>query len=114
MIKRYNDYLLITLTLIIMVFGQIMFKIGSSNNSFLNGFIGLGYIFLIVRGLLWILVLKKFPISFAYPFLSISFVLLLLVSFSFFAEAITIYKIIGSLFIVTGVFFTSIGELSKE
>lgn len=114
MVKCYTDYLLITLTLLIMVFGQIMFKIGSSHSSLINTFIVLGYVLLIVRGVFWILVLRKFPITFAYPFLSVSFVLLLVVSYYLFREVITLYKIIGSLFIITGVFFTSIGELTRE
>jgi len=114
LIKCYTDYLLITLTLLIMVLGQVFFKIGSSDNFFINIFIGMGYVLLIIRGLLWIVVLRKFPLSFAYPFLSMSFVLLLMISSWFFGEAITLYKIIGSLFIVAGVFFTSIGELTRE
>jgi len=114
MVNYNHNYLLIVITLLIMVFGQVMSKIGSAQDSFINIFVGMGYVALIIRGLFWIFVLKRFPISFAYPFLSISFVLILVVSYCFFDEPITFYKTLGSLLIIGGVVFTSIGELTKE
>ncbi|MFZ5640330.1 MAG: EamA family transporter [Bacillota bacterium] len=113
--KRFRaaDYMLILLPLSLMVIGQIMTKIGSAAGSFVNTYIILGYTALLARGLAWVFVLKRLPISFAYPVMSISFVLILLASYYFFNETFTVYKVAGSLLIIAGVIFTSLGKLAE-
>lgn len=104
------SWLLIALTLMLMVFGQVMSKQGAGYSSLLNIFVLFGYAALFVRGVVWILVLKRLPISAAYPFISLSFVLVLAASYLFFDEKITIFKIAGSLFIIAGIVLTSMGN----
>lgn len=60
-----------------------------------------------LSGLCWIATLAKLDISFAYPFTSLSFVLVLLLSSFLFGEELNLYKIIGILFIMTGIFISS-------
>lgn len=53
--------------------------------------------------LFWVLALSKFDLSFSYPFMSLSFVLVLFMSFIFFREPLTLFKILGIAFIVLGI-----------
>ena len=51
----------------------------------------------------WFLALKRLELSYAYPFMSLSFVGVLLLSGVFFGEAVTLWKTIGVALIVAGV-----------
>jgi drug/metabolite transporter (DMT)-like permease len=56
-----------------------------------------------LASLSWMAAVSKFPINYAYPYMSLSFVIVLLLSQVFFHEQITLYKIIGMSLIVAGV-----------
>lgn len=74
---------------------------------FLDPFLlsGLGSAF--VASLFWIAAMTKFDVSYAYPFMSLAFVLVLILSALFFKEPVTSSKILGMLFIVVGIIITS-------
>ena len=55
----------------------------------------------------WMGAMSKFPISYAYPFMSLAFVIVLILSNLFFKEPITISKSIGMGLIVLGIIFGS-------
>jgi uncharacterized membrane protein len=57
----------------------------------------------------WMAAMSKYQLSALYPFLSINFVLVPLLSVYFFHETLNIYKIIGILVIVLGVFIFTKG-----
>jgi multidrug transporter EmrE-like cation transporter len=57
----------------------------------------------------WLLTLSKVELSYAYPFLSLSYVLIFLFSWMFFQENIPPSRIIGMLVVCLGVFFISRG-----
>lgn len=50
------------------------------------------------------LVMSRFDLSYAYPFISVMFVLMMIASVIFFNEPITAGKTLGVLLIVCGVF----------
>ena len=58
-----------------------------------------------LSGLCWMAALTKFPLSYAFPFLAINFVAILVASAVLFHEPINMQKVIGNLLIVSGVFF---------
>ena len=60
-----------------------------------------------LSGCLWMLAMSKFEVSYAYPWVSLNFVLILILAALFFHEAITPLKILGCLFICAGVFCIS-------
>lgn len=62
-----------------------------------------------LSGLTWIAAMTKFPINYAYPFTSLSFILILIGSSVFFHEVITLPKAIGTSFIIAGVIIASQG-----
>ena len=53
--------------------------------------------------ILWIFALSKVQLSWAYPFMGLSFVMILLLSALVFGETLDIYKVLGALLICTGV-----------
>ena len=59
--------------------------------------------------LCWIAALTKFELSYAYPFMSMAFVLVLVLSTVFFYEIMTMPKVLGMAFIVAGIIISSQG-----
>ncbi len=66
-----------------------------------------GFLSAFVASLFWMAAMTKFNISFAYPFMSLSFVLVFLFSVFMFGEPMTSQKVIGLLLIVFGIIVTS-------
>ncbi len=120
--NHVKQYFLIFVALILLILGQIFAKMGSDALSidnfnvldFFNFFIILGYTCLILQGLVWIFVLRQMDLSFAYPFMSISYVLVLIFSYFIFNEAITGWKIIGSSLMTIGVAIIYLGERGNK
>ena len=56
-----------------------------------------------VAAIFWMAAMTKFDLSHAYPFMSLSFVFVIVLSGLFFHEAITFLKLLGVLLIVTGI-----------
>lgn len=52
----------------------------------------------------WLVVLTQLELSVAYPFTSLAFVLVLILSAIFFGEAFTLTKVVGTLIILIGLF----------
>lgn len=97
--------------------GQILFKKVSLATSPLDGWhsviaLGLNFWFILAIGiylitaLLWISVLREIPLSRAYPFMAIGFILVPVAGYLFFAEALDARYFIGVILIIIGVYFT--------
>lgn len=100
--------------------GQVLLKAGAdrlgefnlSFNTFFQSiwtiikipYILIGMVFFGLSFLLWIKVLTKSELSYAYPMVSLSYVIVGIASAIFFNEAITMNKIFGIAAIVLGVF----------
>lgn len=72
-------------------------------------FIFSGLIATFASGLFWMATMTKLDISFAYPFTSLGFVLVLLFSYFLLGESLNAYKIIGVLVIILGIIIASRG-----
>jgi multidrug transporter EmrE-like cation transporter len=59
--------------------------------------------------LCWVGAMTKFELSYAYPFTSLSFVLVLVMSAVFFRESVNVPKILGIVFIFAGILLGSRG-----
>jgi len=68
-------------------------------NPFLIGGVALHILALIT----WLYVLKHVEVSYAYPFISMGFVVVLLLSYFVFNENINFFRILGVIFIMTGI-----------
>jgi multidrug transporter EmrE-like cation transporter len=118
-----NGYLYIFSTIVFTVFGQLVLKWRISKYGefplqmnekliylaklFLDPFLVSGLASAFIASIFWLAVLTKFEISYAYPFISIAFVLVLLFSVFMFKETLTIQKVVGMMFIVLGIVITS-------
>jgi len=60
-----------------------------------------------LAGLSWMAAMTKLELSFAYPFMSLSFVLVLIFSAFLFHESVTVPKVLGMLLIIAGIIVTS-------
>lgn len=119
------NYLYIFLTIVFTVYGQLVIKWQVSGAGILPGdFLGKTLFLLkllinpwIISALLaaflaalsWMMAMSKFDISHAYPFMSLSFILVLILSGIFFSEPITFFKVTGLLLIVIGIIVGSQG-----
>jgi multidrug transporter EmrE-like cation transporter len=121
-----NSVLLILLSISIAVGGQVLLKIGinrvgisdfSSMKVILNLFSGVIKSPLILTGLflyfiaaaIWIIVLSTVDLSFAYPFLGLSYVIVLVLSKFILKEDVNPVRWIGAFIITVGVVVISRG-----
>lgn len=94
--------------------GQILFKYGSTGKEigsifdiiklFFSPVIFVGLILYACTTGLWLYILSKIPLSFAYPIQALAFPIVLVISTFLFKENISVSKFIGVCFICFGVF----------
>ncbi len=117
------NFLYILGTIVFTVYGQLILKWRIVNYGALPGpfrdkaifllrllidpFILSGFLAAFIASLFWMAAMTKFDLSFAYPFMSASFVLVFIFSIILFNEPFSIYKALGLLFIVIGIIITS-------
>lgn len=116
-------YLILTLILVDVVFnvtGQLllkhgMSKIGNFNLSFshvlpvfsraaTSGYIILGLLCYVTGFLIWLIVLAKADVSYAYPLISLGYVFTAILAWGLFGEAVTLTRMAGILLTCLGVF----------
>ena len=106
--------LLLLFSYLFLVGGQICAKMAGSTldtpDRMVLVFIFGTYAFFMLRGLLWIFLLRRLKLVVAYPLMSIGYILVLAVSFVLFREEPTPAKIIGAMFLIAGVLLISVGE----
>ncbi len=118
-----TGYIYILLTLLLTTYGQLILKwriniLGQFpegmkaqlfylGKSLLDPYVISSFAAAFVASLTWIAALTKFELSHAYPFMSLSFVLVLILSYFIFNEPFTLNKMIGVAFIVAGLYFAS-------
>ncbi|MCQ6531113.1 SMR family transporter [Bacillus mycoides] len=109
-----QQFFMIILSVGMGVVGQILLKYGAikSQNTeavgimnFINlpNFFGLAFYGL--SALLWMIVLRKVDLSYAYPMVSFGYVFVIIASALLFGETINLMKIAGMIFIVVGILF---------
>jgi len=116
-------YLYIIATIILTVYGQLVIKWQVANYGqlpldasekilfllrlLLNPWITSGFIAAFMASLTWMAAMTKFELSYAYPFMSSSFVMVFILSIIFFHESVSATKVIGMSLIVLGIFIGS-------
>lgn len=68
-----------------------------------------GFVSAFLASLFWMAAMTKFQLSFAYPFMSSAFVIVLVFSVLLFDETINLYKILGTGLVVLGIVVLSQG-----
>lgn len=116
-------YIYIILTIMLTAYGQLVLKWRMNTLGALPEQLYLKLIFLLkaifdpyifssfvaafIASLTWMAALSKFELSFAYPFMSLAFVVVLVASYYVLHEPINAYKIIGMILIVIGLAIAS-------
>lgn len=120
------NYLYIALTILFTVYGQIVIKWQASQAGplpsgaidkitfllrlvLLNPWVLSGLFAAFLASLAWAAAMTKFPLSHAYPFMSLAFVLVLFLSAVFLNEPVTWPKLLGMALIVAGIVIGSQG-----
>lgn len=114
---------LILVTVSLSVFAQVMLKAGVNSlgklsfvganfmvtfkSLLLNPLVMLGFVTYALSALFWLFILTRVELSFAYPMMGLSFVLLALVSMIFLGENVSFVRWAGVFVIVFGVFLIS-------
>lgn len=110
-----NSYLLITLSVIFLSIGQILFKKVSLQLHSLLKFQSVETIILFavalmlycVSTVMWLFSLKELELSKAYMLFSLAFILVPILSHYYFHEKYTIHNFIGGCFIILGVWVST-------
>lgn len=111
--------LLLFIPVLVMAAGQVSAKTGSlilaSSESFqLNIYLVMSYLFLILRGFIWIFIIRHVDLSTAYPVMSINYVIILIISALFFDEKLTPFNITGSILITSGILILMYDSLTEK
>jgi multidrug transporter EmrE-like cation transporter len=113
------------MTLILTVYGQLVFKwqidragpipqgfhqiAGYLVKLLIQPWVITSYLAALVASFFWIASLRHFELSYAYPYMSLTFGLVLLFSIILFEETASLPKIIGTIVIIIGVIIGSQG-----
>lgn len=118
MSPKIINFLLIILNISLAVGGQFAIKAGmnqvgliSSRNvfpmlikSFMNSYVVLGVSSYVIATFVWIIVLSRVELSYAYPMLSLGYIFIVISSILWLGEALSLPRILGTLCIIGGVF----------
>lgn len=85
--------------------GKISFLLRLVFNPWIMSSVAAGFLAL----LSWMAAMTKFQLSYAYPFMSLAFVLVLGLSALLFHESLTIHKVLGMTLIIAGIIIGSRG-----
>jgi len=122
-VNRMNSIILILISVVLGVFGQISLKHGMKQVGKLElkdlltpkvvylareGFIILGIFLYIFATLIWLVVLSQEEISFAYPLVSIGYIIVAILGKILFNENLSLFRMTGILLIVLGVYLITL------
>ena len=118
-------YVNIAATVLLTVYGQLVFKwrvdlagaLPGSGGDRIDYFVRLlldpwvisVFVTALLASVTWALALTRFELSFAYPFMALSFVLVLVFGAAFLSESVNAAKVIGVTLIVVGLVIGSRG-----
>lgn len=118
-----TGYFCIMVTIICTVYGQlaikwqmaklddlphgVLDKLSVLTLQLLNPWVFTGFVSAFIAALAWMAALTRFDLSYAYPFMSISFFLVMILSTLLFQEPITFNKMVGMLLVIGGIIIGS-------
>lgn len=113
-----TGHIYILLTLLFTVYGQLvlkwqMGKAGSMPDNtidkilfllqqFMNPWIMSGFMSAFLASLAWMAAMTRFNLNYAYPFMSLAFIIVMLFSVIFLRESLTLQSVLGTVLVVVG------------
>jgi multidrug transporter EmrE-like cation transporter len=121
--SRLIDHVYIASTILFTVYSQLVMrwqvgkagpaevpdKIGFVVQLLLNPWVISGVAATFLAGVSWMMTMTKFQLSYAFPFVSLNYVLVLLAGVLLFGEALTTAKVVGLTAILVGIFIIARG-----
>ncbi|WP_442602021.1 EamA family transporter [Paenibacillus sp. KN14-4R] len=109
--SKLLSYGLLSSNIILLVIGQILFKIGLQQSGglqwvklILSPAIWSGLMLYGIATIVWFIVLSRLPLSVAYPMQSLAYVLAMFPAVWLFGEELTLTKVAGVIVILFGVY----------
>lgn len=115
---KFTDHLLIVGTVLFTVYSQLIMrwqvglagtpptgideKILFVGRLLINPWVFSGIVATFLAGVSWMLTMTRFEISYAFPFVSLNYVIVLLAGFLLFGETFSAAKLLGTTLIVAG------------
>ena len=94
-----------------MVNGEVSVNFASITQSIVpmltNIYLWMGMVCYGISVFLWMIVLSKVEVSYAYPFLSIGYVIAAIIGYAFLGESLSAVRVIGIIVICVGVYLIS-------
>jgi drug/metabolite transporter (DMT)-like permease len=122
----WSTFALLMIAMSLTVTGELLLKRGMDNHGVLNVSLSTliptgvklftsplilgGFVFVFGGALFWLSVLSRWPLSLAYPLLSISYIIGIILSVLILKERVTWVQVVGVLIIVVGVSLVGIGR----
>jgi multidrug transporter EmrE-like cation transporter len=119
----WGTFALLMVAMCLTVTGELLLKTGMNRHGelnvsfptllptavklFTNPWVLGGFVFVFSGALFWLAVLSRWPLSLAYPLLSISYIIGIIAAVLIFKEKVNAVQILGVLVIVLGVFLIS-------
>ena len=113
-----SGHFFILLTLFFTVYGQLVLKwqlVGAGSlpeagfdkllfllRQFLNPWIMSGFVSAFLASMAWMAAMTRFDLGYAYPFMSLAFVIVMIFGVVFLGEAASLRKVIGTLMVIAG------------
>ena len=119
MMHRVGEHWAIMLTVLFTVFSQLVMRwqvgnagtwppfwtdrLGFVVDLLLRPWVLVAIVASFLAGVSWMVAMTRFEVSYAFPFMGLNFVLVMLASVLLFGESLTTYKVLGTLLIVMGI-----------
>ncbi|MDD2218085.1 MAG: EamA family transporter [Methanothrix sp.] len=115
-----NTILIIIIGIVFAAIGQVYWKLGMNQSGsmvalnfeyvravLLNPYVLMGFVMYGLSTIFWLIALSKKDLSFVYPFISLTYILVLVLSSLVLKECIGLNKIVGTLAIIFGLIIIS-------
>ena len=118
--RKMSALILIFITIVLAISGQLAMKKGMNNIGEISikdffsqklftivfeKFVFVGILLYAISAIFWLATLSQEELSFAYPIISIGYIITAILSKILFKEHLTMFRIIGIILIVAGVYF---------
>jgi uncharacterized membrane protein len=110
-----NAIVIIIIGIIFAAFGQVSWKLGMDQAGqlsainfttlsavLLNPYVLLGFVMYALSTIFWLIALSKRELSFVYPFISLTYIIVLVLSSLVLKESMGVNKLVGTLVIIIG------------
>ncbi len=107
----------IIIAIILAAIGQVLWKFGMKKvgiieditleniiKIFSNIYVNMGIVCYAISTIFWLISLSKKDLSYVYPFIAGTYVIVIFLSYFFFKENINMYRIFGSILILFGLY----------